>query len=130
MNETIKVTYERFLEIYALLRNVDIKAEDKFQLVVIDLVEEYKQIYKDYNNKVKRINLQYAFEDPTTKIVHRESFTKENEIKREDALNELNERLVDIPVCPIDLTPELKQRLNPYSIFLLKGILFADEIKS
>lgn len=131
----MKVTYEKFLEIFSILSNVDIHKEDKFHYAVMKLLQSYKGIYKKYNQKCFDINLKFAYEDPITRIVQKDAkgsfiYTKEEMQKREEALRVLHEQgEVEIPVYLIELTEDLKSRLDFFSLAALQGILFADQME-
>ncbi|HEX8549357.1 MAG TPA: hypothetical protein VF691_20515 [Cytophagaceae bacterium] len=126
----MKVTYQKFLEIFNTLSNQKIEREDKFGSAVVSLLLDYKDIYKKYYQKCFSINLACAYEEPGTLIVPKDAqgnflYTKVGRVKRESELRILHEETeVDIPVCIIPLTDDLKVKLDIFTLNVLTGILF------
>ncbi len=124
-------SYQECIEIFNVLNKIDLKTDTKLKYAVIKVLKSFKKIAEDYKEKINDINIEYCHTDEKGVIVKDSegdfSFKKEDLKKREKAVKELNKELVNIETYIIEINEDIENLINPYSIEILKGILFKED---
>ena len=125
-----KVTNLECIEIFNTINNLELKEETKFRYAAIKVFTATKKLVDKYQEKLQEINVDTCFTNEKGVIEKDDKgnflFTREGARERDKLVKELNSEMVEIPHHFVELTSELKSQLNPYTIELLKGVVFEE----